>query len=58
MKESSKIVDETAISKPKEEGYGDRNLFELNQEIKREFLKIYQRDLDIDSLIDALPIEG
>ena len=46
------------MARPKEEYFGDRNLYELNQEVKREFLKIYQRDLAIDSLIDALQIES
>lgn len=58
LKEDPKFQEVKVVVKNNDDLIGDRNLYELNQEIKREFLQIYQRDLEIDNLIDALPIEG
>lgn len=41
-----------------EESEVEKGLFYVNQELKREFMKSYQRDLEIDSLIDQLPLEA
>lgn len=56
MKRTGKDVEKVVIYQ--DESEVEKGLYYVNQELKKEFMNSYQRDLEIDALIDQLPIEA
>lgn len=56
MKRTGKDVEKVVIYQ--DESEVEKGLYYVNQELKKEFMNSYQRDLEIDALIDQLSIEA